>query len=156
MPIFKAKFFPGARAQPAVNHPAALQGLGPLVPVQVEVPTALALQITEAGGQVPQPVTGNALIDTGASVSGVDLPVLASLGVNPVGTTRRGTAGGQQQTSLNPIKMVLTPINLPVEYSSVIGVDLSGMDIVALLGRDFLKRALLVYDGPSGEITIAY
>lgn len=158
MPVVKARFFPGAQPPSAANYPALLQAIGPLLPVQVEVPAALAEQITRAGGQIPHPVTGKALVDTGASVSGVHQPVLSGLGVKPVGTTSMDTAGGPQQTSLYPIKivMIMAPLALAVEYSSVVGVDLTGMGIIALLGRDFLKRTLLIYDGPTGEVTLAY
>ena len=53
--------------------------------------------------------------------------------------------------------MVLAaPMNLSIEYGEVIGVDLTGTDLVALLGRDFLRNVLLIYEGPIGEISLAY
>lgn len=47
-------------------------------------------------------------------------------------------------------------MRLTIEYTAAINVDLGGSNIIALWGRDFLEKTLLLYDGPSGEITLAY
>ena len=124
--------------------------------VQIEVPAALARRLGAAGNQVPQPQTGQALIDTGASVTCVHEPTLTNLGVQPVGSATIGTAGGEHQRGLYPTRILLPQANIDAEYASVVSVDLSGQGIIALLGRDFLERVLMVYDGPSGEIILGY
>lgn len=38
----------------------------------------------------------------------------------------------------------------------MVAVDLSGQPFIALLGRDFLAKKLLTYNGASGEYTISW
>lgn len=97
-----------------------------------------------------------ALIDTGATLSAVDASTLAQLSLQPVGIANVGTAAGQQPQNLYPVRMVLTQMSLGIDYSQVLGVNLAGQGIIALLGRDFLQRTILIYDGPSGEFTLSY
>jgi len=73
----------GISPSPGKTDPGLLEQVGPLVPVQIEVPTVLAQQLQQAGMAVPQPVSGQALIDTGATSSAVDAQVLTSLGIAP-------------------------------------------------------------------------
>ena len=96
MPIFNAslaKAVSGGITQPV---PAAFQKIGPIVPLQVEIPTALAAQLRATEAQIPSPITGLALIDTGASVSGVDETVVQQLGIQPIGVASISHAGGSQ------------------------------------------------------------
>ena len=124
--------------------------------VQIEVPLALAQQLAAAGQPAQASVTGLGLIDTGATISAVDASVISKLGVNPVGIANVGTASGPQQQYVYPIRIVLTQLGLAIDYSQVTGANLSGQNLVALLGRDFLQNILLIYDGPSGEFTISF
>lgn len=140
---------------PPPFHPDGLVVTGPKVGVQLEVPTALAKQLGTTGQQVPAPVTGNALIDTGATRSAIDRSVVTSLGLNPVGIVTLGTAGGMSQQALYGLRLVIPSIKATVDFESVTGCDLSGTDLIMLIGRDVLRIALFVYDGVSGQYTIA-
>ena len=155
MPIFKGKIFPQG-VQPPPPSPDLFQQIGPAIAVQIEVPQALAKQLAAQGQTVPQPVTGLALIDTGATISAVDQSAIAHLGVSTVGLAGIGTAGGPQQLNLYPIRIVLTPLGLGIDFSSVTGAPLGGTGFIALLGRDVLARMILIYDGPNGEYTLSY
>jgi hypothetical protein len=42
-----------------------------------------------------------------------------------------------------------------LEFTRVTAADLSATDLVALIGRDFLSHAVLVYNGLQGTFTIA-
>jgi hypothetical protein len=155
VPIYKGKFSPPNQL-PAPPNPTPLFQVGPIVEVQIAVPTVLGQQLAKSNQPIPQPVTGIALIDTGATLSAVGSPVLAQLGLNPVGTANVGTAGGQVPQNLYPTRMTLTRLNLSLDYNAVLGVDLTGQSIIALLGRDFLQSVVLIYDGPAAEFTLAF
>ena len=125
--------------------------------VQIEIPLALSKQLASQNQPVPQLVTGPAPIDTGATISAVHAPIIAQLGVATVGSANVGTAGGQQQQNLYPIRIVLTQLNnLGIDYNQVLGADLFGTGYITLLGRDLLQRMLLIYDGPNSEFAIAF
>jgi hypothetical protein len=128
--------------------------MGPILPVQVEVPQALAAQLQSSGAAVPSAIGGFGLIDTGASLSAVDSGVIQRLGIQAVGVANVGTAGGHQQQALYPARdeFQLSPRGETVR-SRVSGLN---VPLVALLGRDILRSFVLVYNGPGGGFTLAY
>lgn len=73
-----------------------------------------------------------------------------------MGLANVGTGAGQVQQNLYPIRIILNQMSLGLDYSQVIGADLSGTGFIALLGRDLLSRMILIYDGLHGEYTLAY
>ena len=155
MPIFKIKLHSQGQA-PIPPNAGLLLSLGPQVSVQLEVPDALAQQLKATNMPIPPPVKGMALIDTGATMTAVDAGVVAALGVNPIGVVPVGTAGGPAKHPLYPIKLQLQGIGLVLNFGRVTGAPLSGMNLVALLGRDVLSRMILIYDGPSSEYTLSF
>lgn len=101
-------------------------------------------------------MAGDALIDTGASISAVDDSVIRTLGVAPVGLANVGTGAGPNQQNLYPARFILPNIGIGIEFSRVLGSNLSSAGIIALLGRDVLSRMILIYSGGTGRLTIAY
>lgn len=75
--------------------PAGLRILGPVMPIEVHVPPAIAEVLTNQSQPIPSPATGMAVIDTGASLTCVHEPILAQLNLNPISVAMMGTAGGQ-------------------------------------------------------------
>jgi predicted aspartyl protease len=133
--------------------------MGPLLQVEVYVPSALEQLLIAQNQPIPPPRTGWALIDTGATKSCVDINAISTLGVNPIGVTLTGTAGGQVQQPLYPARFRFPGEAFEQEFSSVIGVDLTGQsilgqDIIVLLGRDVLAKCVLIYNGPGGFFTL--
>ena len=124
--------------------------------VQISVPDPLAKLIAASGKSPPTPLSGMALIDTGATSSVVDGSVVSALGVNPVGTAQVGTAAGTVTQPVYPIRVQLQGVNLVVNFSRVTGAPLRAMGLVALLGRDMLSSMTMYYDGPNSEYTLAY
>ncbi len=164
MPHYNFSYQEGPSKDSLRPSPKALQLAGPILPVQIEVPIALADQLQKSGDPIPSPVLGCALIDTGATVSCVAESVVAQLGVQPVGTANIGTAGGPQQKATYPARFIFPGTNLPpIDFSQLVGSDLSGQQIpyhkqplIALVGRDLMTLWTIYYNGPYGMFTIAF
>lgn len=160
MPIHN-KFFLRKKPDGTVDfHPGPLHVQGPILPIEVHVPSILAAYFSERNETPPAPVAGLALIDTGATNSCVDNKVIASLGVKPVGIIKTGTAGGVVEQHVYPAKFRFPVEGMEVEFNRAVGVDLTGQtvaghDIIALIGRDLLTRWVLIYNGPGGFFTLA-
>jgi hypothetical protein len=88
---------PGQAPGTAQPSPAALIQIGPVIQVLVGVPTPLAASLQARNLPVPTPVSGLALIDTGATKSAVAESVAQTLGIQPSGIVNVGTAAGMQQ-----------------------------------------------------------
>jgi predicted aspartyl protease len=104
-----------------------------------------------------------ALIDTGATTTSIDVKVLTSLGINPVGIANAGTAGGPQKLSTYPARCTFPGTLLPgFELPHVIGCDLtgqrtlSGKPLLVLIGRDILSQGVLVYNGSFGMFSLSF
>ena len=164
MPVLNSFNFRQRSPGPPQVFPAGLRIAGPVLQAQVEVPTILATQLQQSGQAIPQPVAGFALIDTGASISAVDIEVVRQLGVQPVGVANVGTAGGPQQQETYPARFTFPGSNLPgIEFNELLGANLTGQvvpvdgrPLIALVGRDILERFILVYNGPAGMFTLAF
>jgi len=119
------------------------------------VPSALETWLKANGKNVPTPVPAKALIDTGATLSAADDSVFRSLGVSPIGIVKSGTASGPTQQYTYPVRFIIKDLNFTVEYSRTTGVNLTGSNFTALIGRDVLGMMMMVYNGPLGVVTLA-
>ena len=155
---------PGQVPGPASPSPAALVQIGPVLQVLVEVPTPLAASLRAQNLPVPTPVSGLALIDTGATKSAVSETVAQTLGIQPSGVVNVGTAAGLQQQSVYSARFSFPggPLS-PIEFAQLTGVNLEGhvvpglgMPLIALIGRDILSRFVMIYDGQTATITLAF
>jgi hypothetical protein len=61
--------------------------MGPLLQVEISIPSALEQLLAAQNQPIPSPKTGWALIDTGATRTCVDAKTVSALGVNPIGVT---------------------------------------------------------------------
>lgn len=142
------------------NKQPSAQGLvltGPILSVEIEVHPALAASLQKNNQPVPAPVIGQALIDTGATKTGIDQDVATKLALAPVGTIQSGTAGGQKKLSLYSVRLTFPGTNIPgLNLTQAAGCDLTGQGYIALIGRDFLSRFVMTYVGPMGQIILAH
>ena len=134
---------------------------GPLLSVEVSIPSALADIYSRENKSTPTPKTGFALIDTGATRSCVDDSVIRQLDVNPIGVATSYTAGGPKEHNLFPAHFRFPAFKMDIDFSSVLGVNLEGQNfnnepIIALLGRDLLSGFIFVYNGTLGMYTVAF
>ena len=65
-----------------------LAAMGLLLAVEINVPQSLANVLTSQGAALPQPVTGSALVDTGATSCCVEESLVQGLGLQPVGASQ--------------------------------------------------------------------
>jgi hypothetical protein len=105
-----------------------------------------------------------ALIDTGATKSAVAEAVAQQLGIQPSGLVNVGTAAGMQQQPVYSARFSFPGGPLPpIEFAELTGVNLQGhtvpglqLPLIALIGRDILSRFVMIYDGQSATVTLAF
>lgn len=161
MPVNTWTFSVTKHAEPSLPDRLELQRNGPVLRVEIGIPSLLAQFLTKRKLRVPQPVKGFALFDTGASNSCVDTDVIDQLGVNPVGVARTITAAGPSQQSLFPARLYFPRLGFSVEFTSVMGANLKQFrimkgNLVALVGRDILSRCVLIYNGAHASYTLGF
>lgn len=156
MPVFSRHFI---SQLPAVPNGHILQSVGPRLPVVISVPAGIAAALTAAGQPIPSPRAGDALIDTGASITSVEVLDLQALNLQPVNQVPIFTPGQSAPTThlIYPCQMEFpgTPIP-PLQMNAVIGGHLRAQGIIALIGRDILRSCQLVYNGVDGFWTLAF
>lgn len=144
------------------EHGYTLTGSGPLVSVEISIPVALREHLSEKGLPIPAPQSGFALIDTGASSTAVDQTIFDALQVAPINKIKTHTPHGEAESPLYPASVTfptLAVTNMPME--TLIGCNLKwqtaeGKEIIMLLGRDLLQYFLMVYNGKSADVFLAY
>jgi hypothetical protein len=151
-----------------------LEQLGPLVLAEWSVPRSLADQLTLEGKPVPSSVMGHVLVDTGAGKTGIAQHTAEELHLTPLGTASSFGAHGEQESTrycANFTLRIADPagkmLSISFEDHEVLGIpkmkesfdrfgirDQTGklLNVIGVLGREFLRHAKLVYDGPRGTI----
>jgi len=165
MPTFNRFFLqpPPPGQTGGVPNPQAMAVAGPVLEVQIEIPSVLAQSLQATNSPIPPPVVGIALVDTGASITSVDVSIATRLGLNPNGVAMVGTAGGPRQQSTYQARLSFPGTPLPgFEHPKVLGCDLTGQmvmnqqPIIALIGRDFLLHCVFVYSGGAGAWSLSF
>jgi len=155
MPVFN--FFHYSTA-----HGRTLTETGPLVAVEIGIPDPLKKHLAENGLPIPTPISGFALVDTGAFATAVDESVFISLGVQPIDKIPTETPHGPGKSNVYPASLSFPVMNvrdMPMER--VVGCKLKwktreDKEIILLMGRDLLQYFLLVYNGPGSDVTLCY
>jgi hypothetical protein len=160
MPVFSSQNFEKTPDGQMKLSPARLAQYGPIIDVLISIPLALAELYTKQNKPIPSPIAGIGLIDTGATRSCVHDEIMKQLGVYPIGVATSGTAAGQVQHSLYPAHFSFPAANINIDFSSVVGVNLTGQNvdgkpIIALIGREVLSMGIFVYNGHVGAFSIA-
>ncbi len=146
---------PDGRSQ-QIPAAQALQLQGPLVEVLVTPPAVVLEALQKRGDQLPELVKGHALIDTGASVTCIDMEIARQLQLAEVGTaTMQSATHADVPTPVYHFALVIQGVGLRFETARGMGATLGAQGIVALIGRDALSTCLLVYNGATGSISLA-
>lgn len=126
---------------------------GPTVEVAVGVHDYFAKRLEQEGKRVAGLVIGNALIDTGATTTTIDIRVAEELGLPRSGTVQSvgiggASAGYRAACSIN-IKGLR--VSIPRAHCHPLP-ESSGL--IALIGRDILRHMVLEYDGVNGTVAL--
>ena len=97
MPVFNNVFLENTPDGKQRLSPNVLMKVGPVVPIEVSLPTSLVTAYTQLHKPLPPPEAGLVLIDTGATRSCVDDDVIRKLGVSPI---RQGEVNTRKQSIL--------------------------------------------------------
>ncbi len=122
-----------------------LRCFGPYVRVAIEKLTP---------GAAPE--KGQALIDTGAKYTVIDMSVVNKLGLKPIQTNQINAIGQSNvPVRIYQARVRITKMNKNFDLSYIIGENLSAQKIIALIGRDILENCILVYNGPDGSFSLS-
>ena len=120
---------------------------GPVVQVTVSVEQNIAQQLLQSGTTLPPPITGFALIDTGASMTCIDDEAAQTLRL-PVIDVAKMASASHDSTDCNiyPIQIDIPGINLKIGVPRAMGAALRAQDLLLLIGRDVLQHGTLFYN----------
>jgi hypothetical protein len=103
------------------------------------------------------------LIDTGASMVGLDRNAIRPLGLAPTGVaavhTPSTAAAAPHSTNQYDVSLIVPPhVGPPLVLGAipVLEGDFGHQRIDGLLGRDVLSLCTLIYNAPAGGFTLAY
>ena len=141
-----------------------LEASGPVVNAGVIVSEGRLQALTTANEPIPQMQYISALIDTGASFTSLDPAVLTALNLTPTGTIEIVTPSTGQGTHTADtydvdIRIGAGPDDTPLSISNlrVASCDLFlKQGIHALIGRDILKRCILIYNGSMNQFSVSF
>jgi predicted aspartyl protease len=129
---------------------------GPIVQVTVGVGQQIATQVLQAGGTLPVPISGFALIDTGATTTCIDEDAAQQLQLPAIDVVTISSAShSSTQQNVYPIQIGVVGLPITVNAPRSIGAPLKGQGILVLIGRDVLQHCVLVYNGQAGSFTLA-
>lgn len=135
---------------------------GPLIQVVLSMPEALAEFSRNQNLRVPLPISGYALIDTGASNTAVHGEILKELSVLPIDRIPHATPSGVGKAFVYPGQVSFPTLGIAeLKMDRVVGCELKwqtsdGKEIIMLLGRDLLRHFLMIYNGPNSNVTLSY
>jgi predicted aspartyl protease len=160
MPIMHIRFAGKRQAADGttvrVSPVATLRKRGPIVQVEVSVAQVIAEQLLQQGQVIPAPLSGAALIDTGASSTCIDEAAAQQLGLPIVDVVRIMSAShAATPRNVYPIQIKIEGFPVNIKAPRAVGVPLATQNLLMLIGRDVLQHCNLFYNGPSGEITVA-
>ncbi len=133
-----------------------LESQGLLLGIEVSIGEALAASLNSTGLPIPQPRSGAALVDTGASCCCVEESHLISLGLQPIDQTEVHSPNGNRTQNIYLARLTFPGTLMPTLEMPVVGIQMNQGNTISLIGRDVLRYCVLIYNGPMGCCTIAF
>jgi len=130
---------------------------GPIINVVISAPQIVVATKEKNGTLTPLPIVGLGLIDTGCSSTSVDKNVFLNLGIKHVSENEVFTANGPSNQRIYPCGLKFPDIFSNIfQVKGVYACDLSGQEYIALIGRDILADSIFIYNGKTGQFSIAF
>ena len=134
-----------------------LQADGVIGPVLVGIPRIKSTLYKRLKKTTPKPRDIKGLVDTGASMSAVSEDILRDqLQLNPVDYCSIFGIGGSIRIPFYDVSLVMEIQQQQFTFHliRVGGLNLSPCDFDCVIGRDVLKKVLLIYNGLFGQFTL--
>ena len=134
----------------------ALIQRGPVIQVSISIAQSMSQQLIQQGVAVPVPVSGLALIDTGASSTCIDDAVAQQLGVPAIDVvTMHSASHAGHPANIYPVRFEVSGLPIALDVPRAMGAALASQGLAMLIGRDILQICTLFYNGMSGEFTLS-
>ena len=127
---------------------------GPRVRVRIGAHPREVAQLARSGRVAPAPIDGWALIDTSTLFTVIDARIARALGLEAIArlpTKRDGDAGWTEQ-AVYRLALECEPDDGHRRFllDEVVEYELDVQGVIALIGRDVLRRCAFIYDGLRG------
>lgn len=157
MPIYSHYYPDGNNRIGTADSANRLARQGPLLPVTISPTPQFLAVLQNLGRTPPTPISGQALIDTGANLCTIDEQIVTALGIPPFGSAPIATPAGVSNHQTYPAALSFPGTTLPnLSFNDFVGTDIQNQGIIAIIGRNVLRFFILSYNGPGGHITLAY
>lgn len=154
MPILNFRLEAKTAEGATVPGSIGLQHFGLRVPVVVGIHGLVEKACRDQEIEIPQPISGHAVLDTGATVTSIDETIAQRLQLTPNGVRRLATASGPMEATTYAFRLRIANA-LTADCPQGVGCNLSGQGIIVLLGMDLLSRCILIVNGPDGSFSLA-
>jgi len=139
-----------------VPPPPLLVQRGPCVQVSISIAQSMSQQLIQQGASLPVPVSGLALIDTGASSTCIDDAIAEQLGVPAIDVvTMHSASHAGHPANIYPVRFEVNGLPISLDVPRAMGAALASQGLAMLIGRDVLQFCTLFYNGMSGAFTLS-
>jgi predicted aspartyl protease len=132
-----------------------LESEGPVLKVQFSISSDLEEKYRNEKKTIPEQVSINAMIDTGATCCMIQEEIPKKLGLEPVSENNVITAAGKVgKCFVYWMKMIIPECDVSYE-GAFTAISFDGQDIQCLIGRDFLKDSTFIYIGNKNQFSFS-
>ncbi len=129
---------------------------GPVIQVVVSVAQSIAGQLVQQGKPLPEPISGSALVDTGATSTCIDDEIAKKLGLPVIDVVKMASAtDSASDRNVYPVHIGFVGTPIEADAGRVLGATLQAQGLILLIGRDVLQSFNLFYNGVMGQITLS-
>jgi len=127
---------------------------GAQLTIEIGVPDSVIEYYKSRGQKAPERIRATALIDSGASISGVKPSIAQRAGL--IQTRSVGVSGviGMELRPVYTASVILPDYDIHLDAMDLAGVELEQQGVDVLLGRDFMKHVTLIWEGRFGSFQL--
>ena len=141
------------------SYPEHLRGhglrpLGPIMQVTLSLTDDHRQALLDLGETLPEPVSGYAMIDTGAGSTCFDRRAAQKAKLATAGSTCMTSVTGSEIVPVYTGRLEVSGFT-GITTAAALGATLTA-PLIALIGRDVLASCILVYNGPESSVSLSY